>query len=91
MTKIFFNLPVEYLIFRAVAEWLKAPETQHLLEVVLPDALLLRTLSKGLILWNDIEPTEIWVMSHVPEFIRPYILVKPEPKSDKCIDYETME
>lgn len=85
------NLSIFIAIVRAIAEWLKAPETQHLLEVVLPDALLLRTLAKGLILWDEIEPTENWVMSHVPEFIRPYVLVKPEANADKCIDYETME
>lgn len=77
--------------FRAIAEWLKAPETQHLLEMVLPDALLLRTLARGLILWQDIEPTEEWVMSHVPAFTRPYCLVKPQPNVDKDIDYETMK
>lgn len=59
--------------------------------MVLPDALLLRTLARGLILWEDIEPTEEWILSHVPAFTRPYCLVKPQLNVDKDIDYETMK
>jgi len=79
-----------------VAEWLKVPETHHLLESILPDALLLRTLAKSLIMWKDISPTHEWVLSHVPAFVLPHCLVKPvavsDPHDDPCpIDYETMK
>lgn len=77
--------------FRAVAEWLKIPETQHLLESVLPDALLLRTLAKALILWSEIEPTKEWILSNVPQFVFPHCLVKPSPEDDTSVDYETMK
>lgn len=43
---------------KTVANWFVAPDTQHLLDSVRPDFLLLRTLSKGLILWDQIEPTK---------------------------------
>lgn len=82
------------MYFRAVAEWLKVPETQHLLETVLPDALLLRTLAKSLILWTDITPSLDWVLSHVPAFVIPHCLVKPVVGDDDdapAIDYETMK
>ncbi|RZF37721.1 hypothetical protein LSTR_LSTR003132 [Laodelphax striatellus] len=72
---------------KAVANWMKAPDTQFLLDFVCPDLLLLRILARGLILWDEILPTEEWVESHVPDVIRPYCLVKPVEEN---IDYETM-
>ncbi|XP_075233032.1 anaphase promoting complex subunit 1 isoform X2 [Lycorma delicatula] len=76
---------------KAVANWMKAPDTQYLLDFVCPDLLLLRMIARGLILWDDILPTEEWVLDHVPPAIRPYCLVKPHPGNlPDNIDYETM-
>lgn len=82
-----------YIIyFRAVADWMKAPDTQYILDIICPDFILLRTLARGLILWEDIIPTIEWVESHIPESIRPYCLIKPKPDSvPPCIDLETMK
>ncbi|XP_022097305.1 anaphase-promoting complex subunit 1-like isoform X2 [Acanthaster planci] len=57
---------------RAVSQWLTAPDTQILLDFVKPDFLLLRTLSKGLVMWNEIEPTSEWIQNNVPEIVKRY-------------------
>nr|CAD7457684.1 unnamed protein product [Timema tahoe] len=74
----------------AVAEWMKSPDTQYLLDFVRPDFLLLRIVSRALILWDDIVPNCSWVESNVPQSIVPYCLVKPRPGMPDNIDYETM-
>uniref|UniRef100_A0A1B6C0L0 Uncharacterized protein n=2 Tax=Clastoptera arizonana TaxID=38151 RepID=A0A1B6C0L0_9HEMI len=76
---------------KAVANWMKAPDTQYLLDFVCPDYLLLRMIARGLILWDHILPTVEWVEEHVPAAIRPYCLVKPHPGNlPEHIDVETM-
>ncbi len=37
---------------RNIAAWLAAPETIFLLDFVRPDFLMLRTLARGLVLWD---------------------------------------
>jgi anaphase-promoting complex subunit 1 len=52
-----------------VADRIAVPETLFLLSYIRPDLLLLRCLSRSLILWNNVEPTEVWMKSHIPRFI----------------------
>ncbi|XP_050315622.1 anaphase-promoting complex subunit 1 [Anthonomus grandis grandis] len=73
---------------KAVADWMAAPHTQYLLDFVRPDFLMLRSLSRALILWDSIEPTRDWVVGEVPATIRPYCMVTPSNDAD--IDYEAM-
>ncbi|XP_073401268.1 anaphase-promoting complex subunit 1-like isoform X2 [Dendrobates tinctorius] len=54
---------------RSIADWLRAPDTMYLLDFVKPEFLLLRTLARCLILWDDILPNAQWVNSHVPQII----------------------
>ncbi|PIO35328.1 hypothetical protein AB205_0200750, partial [Aquarana catesbeiana] len=54
---------------RSVADWLRAPDTMYLLDFVKPEFLLLRTLARCLILWDDILPSVQWVNSNVPQII----------------------
>ncbi|XP_057330298.1 anaphase-promoting complex subunit 1 [Microplitis mediator] len=75
---------------RAVAEWMRAPETQYLLDFVRPDLLMLRILAHSLILWDEIEPTKAWVSSHVPDIVYKYRLQKPTPEITQHVDLETM-
>ncbi|CAG4961366.1 unnamed protein product [Colias eurytheme] len=72
---------------QALAEWLEPPSTAYMLDFVRPDLLMLRVISRGLVLWDSIEPTEEWVESQVPSTINPYCFVKP---TDENIDYEAM-
>ncbi|KYM96372.1 PREDICTED: anaphase-promoting complex subunit 1 [Cyphomyrmex costatus] len=74
----------------AVAEWMQPPDTQYLLEFVRPDFLLLRVLAKSLILWDDIQPTKLWVSSHVPNIVYKYRLQKPTPEITQNVDLETI-
>lgn len=53
----------------SVANWMRAPNTQKLLEYVRPDHLMLRMVAYGLIMWDDITPTEDYIASHVPAMI----------------------
>jgi len=48
-----------------IASWMNAPESQFLLKFVRPDFLMLRTLAKGLILWDDICPTRFVLLLFV--------------------------
>lgn len=45
---------------------IRLPNTLQLLEYVRPDLLMLRSLAKNMILWNDIEPTKEFVESQIP-------------------------
>ncbi|KAH3678195.1 hypothetical protein WICMUC_001624 [Wickerhamomyces mucosus] len=49
-----------------IAEKLKIPETDQLLDYFRPDVLLLRVLGKNLIMWNDIDNTQSWIESEIP-------------------------
>ncbi|XP_070577566.1 anaphase-promoting complex subunit 1-like [Ptychodera flava] len=78
---------------RAVAQWLTAPDTQFLLDFVRPDFLILRILSHGLILWDEIRPTIEWVKSNIPKIVHDYAFKKTSAEdggNDTDIDYQTM-
>ncbi|XP_027050305.1 anaphase-promoting complex subunit 1-like [Pocillopora damicornis] len=53
----------------SVAAWFDAPDTQVLLDFIRPDFLLLRLLSRGLIMWDSIHPSTNWVESHIPAIV----------------------
>ena len=74
----------------AVADWMIAPKTQFLLEFVRPDFLMLRTMARGLILWSSVHPSREWILSNVPETIRPFCLTRPSDEHPRNIDYETI-
>ncbi|XP_038074683.1 anaphase-promoting complex subunit 1-like isoform X2 [Patiria miniata] len=78
---------------RAVAQWLTAPDTQILLDFVKPDFLLLRTLSKGLVMWNEIEPNSDWIQNNVPEIVKKYAFkrnITAQEDMDIDIDLQKM-
>ena len=85
---------------KTYANWMNAPDSQFLLEFVRPDFLMIRTLAKGLIMWDSILPNSAWIDSHVPSSIRPYCLRRPGddislPQNGPrgitgSIDYETI-
>ncbi|XP_068728740.1 anaphase-promoting complex subunit 1-like [Montipora capricornis] len=67
----------------SVATWLDAPDTQFMLDFIRPDFLLLRLLSRGLIMWDSIQPSSDWVESHIPAIVQ---------KCDSCsTDVEAMD
>ncbi|XP_048448536.1 anaphase-promoting complex subunit 1-like, partial [Rhincodon typus] len=51
---------------RSIADWLRAPDTQYLLDFVKPEFLLMRTLARGLIMWDEIKPNSTWINSNIP-------------------------
>ena len=53
-----------------VAEKLFIPQTMHQLDRVPPDLILLRVLSRNLILWDDILPSIEWIRSTLPSFLK---------------------
>jgi anaphase-promoting complex subunit 1 len=82
---MFFNTGNE-----TVAKWLSSPDTQHLLEGVRPDLLMLRTLAKGLVMWGQVRATKVWVDSHVPPIVAENALRRDGHLFNPRIDYETM-
>ncbi|KAK3835542.1 MAG: hypothetical protein J3R72DRAFT_494161 [Linnemannia gamsii] len=55
---------------RSIAAKLAVPETQYLLDYLNPNSLMLRVICRAIILWDEIVPSEDWVLSQVPEFLR---------------------
>lgn len=55
---------------RDIADMLEIPQTAFAVEIVRPDVLLLRTLARSLIMWDDIHPSLSWIESHLPPFIQ---------------------
>ncbi|KAM3862835.1 anaphase-promoting complex subunit 1 [Diretmus argenteus] len=55
---------------RSIADWLKAPDTMFLLDFIKPEFLLLRTLARCIIMWDEILPNAEWVSSNVPQIIQ---------------------
>ena len=53
-----------------MASTLQLPDTHFLLDYIRPDLLLLRVVSRSLILWNDICPTSDWIDSQIPTVVR---------------------
>lgn len=54
----------------SVASTLQLPDTHFLLDYIRPDLLLLRVVSRSLILWNDVCPTSDWIDSQIPTVVR---------------------
>ncbi|KAF3708026.1 Anaphase-promoting complex subunit 1 [Channa argus] len=69
---------------RSIADWLKPPDTWFLLDFIKPEFLLLRTLARCLIMWDEILPNTEWVKSNIPQIMRGAF----DPSED--INMETM-
>ncbi len=54
---------------RVLATKLQIPDSERLLDYVRPDLLLLRCMSKNLILWDDIKCTVEWIELEVPKYL----------------------
>ncbi|OBA23392.1 hypothetical protein METBIDRAFT_35851 [Metschnikowia bicuspidata var. bicuspidata NRRL YB-4993] len=52
-----------------IATKLQIPTSEQLLDYVRPDLLLLRCLCRNLILWDNIQPTRMWVESQIPDVL----------------------
>ncbi|XP_068597126.1 anaphase-promoting complex subunit 1 [Brachionichthys hirsutus] len=55
---------------RSIADWLKPPDTWFLLDFIKPEFLLLRTLARCIIMWDEILPNPEWVKSNIPQIMR---------------------
>ncbi|CAG8511711.1 11496_t:CDS:2, partial [Dentiscutata heterogama] len=69
----------------SVANKIPIPETEFFLDYVRPDFLLIRTLARNLIMWDNIQSTKEWVESHVPQYIKSKLTPNPD------INYENIE
>ncbi|KAA8583561.1 hypothetical protein FQN60_014769 [Etheostoma spectabile] len=69
---------------RSIADWLKPPDTWFLLDFIKPEFLLLRTLARCIIMWDEILPNAEWVKSNIPQIMRGTF----DPSED--INMETM-
>lgn len=54
---------------QSIASAISLPDTHFLLEFVRPDFLLLRVVSRALILWYEVQPTKEWVQNQLPKSI----------------------
>lgn len=74
---------------QAVADWMKPPETMYLLDFVRPDLLMLRVLSRGLILWDSVEASNDWINAQIPKSLSKIIKDRPDPENDD-LDHEAI-
>jgi len=52
---------------KTIASAIALPDTHFLLEYVRPDFLMFRVISRALILWDEVEPTEEWIEAQIPK------------------------
>jgi len=78
----------------AIAEWMQPPDSRYLLDMVRPDFLLLRTIARGLILWQDIRPDNEWFQAQFPQTLRVHLRLPSRddetPAEDGDVDYEAI-
>ncbi|KAL7744257.1 hypothetical protein ACLKA6_009216 [Drosophila palustris] len=77
----------------AIAEWMKPPDSRYLLDMVRPDFLLLRTIARGLILWQDVQPDNEWFQAQFPQTLRVHLRLPTrddEQPEDNDVDYEAI-
>ncbi|XP_052275462.1 anaphase-promoting complex subunit 1-like isoform X2 [Dreissena polymorpha] len=75
----------------AVSEWLKVPNSQFMLDQVRPDFLLLRTLARGLVMWDTVLPTMDFLKQTIPQILYDYAFQQNHVQDeDSNIDFETM-
>ncbi|XP_067276723.1 anaphase-promoting complex subunit 1 isoform X1 [Pseudorasbora parva] len=75
---------------RSIADWLKAPDTMFLLDFIKPEFLLLRTLARCLIMWDEIVPNADWVTSNVPQIIKENIGNQDQTSVSEDLNMETL-
>ncbi len=54
----------------AVASAFAVPNTHFALDYVKPEFLQLRVLARGLVMWDDVQPTHEWVQAQLPDIIK---------------------
>jgi anaphase-promoting complex subunit 1 len=69
---------------RSIAARLTIPNTHFLLDYVRPDFLMLRVLSRNLILWDDIHPTDDWIRTQIPDIVSSSIEILSRKENDKA-------
>ncbi|XP_023031148.1 anaphase-promoting complex subunit 1 [Drosophila willistoni] len=82
----------------AIAEWMRPPDSRYLLDMVRPDFLLLRTIARGLILWQQVQPDSKWFQAQFPEPLRIHLRnasnraeeEDPRPAEDGEVDFEAI-
>lgn len=67
-----------------IADLLPIPDTVLALNRIQPSFLTIRTIARNLIMWNEITPSNEWLMSQIPESIRESI--EARSKHHKVID-----
>lgn len=55
---------------KPIVSILNLPDTHFLLDYVRPDLLMLRIISRSLILWDDVEPTAEWIDAQIPDVVQ---------------------
>lgn len=72
----------------SVAERLVPPSTYSLLNPIRPDLHVLRLLCYNLIMWDSIEPTQLWMKSQVPEQLTSLLF---SGNRQKAADFDFLE
>uniref|UniRef100_A0A7G3ADA9 Putative anaphase-promoting complex apc subunit 1 meiotic check point regulator/tsg24 n=1 Tax=Lutzomyia longipalpis TaxID=7200 RepID=A0A7G3ADA9_LUTLO len=73
---------------QAVANWMMPPDTKYLLDFVRPDLLMLRMISRGLIMWHTVEPTQEWLDQQFPPSLKFDLKRGPDLEYGVDIDHE---
>ncbi|KAJ3316082.1 Anaphase-promoting complex subunit 1 [Boothiomyces sp. JEL0838] len=52
-----------------IAKQMQIPNSEHLLDFKEPECLLVHAICRNLVMWDEVEPSEIWIASQIPQFI----------------------
>lgn len=55
---------------KLISEWFSPPDSAFLLDSIRPDFLLLRTLSRNLIMWKYVLPTQEWLIGQLSNLLK---------------------
>ncbi|GAA5990300.1 hypothetical protein JCM10908_007305 [Rhodotorula pacifica] len=65
-----------------VAALLAIPDTIRGLDYVRPDLLLLRVISRNMVLWSQVRPTKVWIEAQVPSVLAEQVDRRAAPTTD---------
>jgi len=57
----------------SVARKLDLPQLAFEIEQMRPDIFLYRAVGRSLIMWDDVQPSEVWISQSIPSVIRCYV------------------
>lgn len=69
----------------AVARSFAIPDTHFALDYVKPEAILLRVLARGLVMWDEVAATREWVQAQLPDILKARLRSPDNPQGSSRV------